>query len=216
MTEKASLRYPVFLNIEGRKCVVVGGGQVALRKVSTLLEHGARVEVVSPELCTELSGLAKDGEIAARQRGFQPGDLKGSFIAVAATDDSRTNGQVAKEAKASGIPVNIVNDPVNSDFIVPSSLSRGDIMIAISTGGKSPALARKIRARLEKEFGEEYASLVELIDEVRTELKQKGLSIDSDGWQKALDLDVLTGMLKGGDREKAKAFLLNNLKTLTE
>jgi siroheme synthase-like protein len=214
--KKKSSYYPVALNVEGRKCVVVGGGQVSLRKVITLLEHGADVDVVSPELCTELSGLVKDGKIAARNRGFQSGDLKGSFIAVAATDDNRINEQVAKEAKASGIPVNIVDDPAGSDFIVPSSLSRGDVVIAVSTGGKSPALARKIRSKLEQDIREEYASLVELIDEVRTELKQKGLSIDSDSWQKALDLDVLIGMLKGGDRDKAKAVLLNNLKTLAE
>jgi siroheme synthase-like protein len=216
MIEKATSRYPIFLNIRGRKCVVVGGGQVALRKTRTLLEHGGHVEVISPKLCTELSGLVENEKMTVTQRRFQPGDLKGAFIAMATTDDDSINREVAREAKESGVLVNVANDMVNSDFIVPSSLSQGDIMIAVSTAGKSPALARKIRTRLEKDLDEEYAALVEIIDEVRAELKKDGLTIDSDGWQKALDLDLLLPILKNENREKAKTILLNNLKTLSK
>jgi precorrin-2 dehydrogenase/sirohydrochlorin ferrochelatase len=212
MKKKSSSYYPMFLNIRGRKCVVVGGGQVALRKVKTLLAHGALVEVISPELTTELQRLVENGKIALKQRQFQSGDLQGAFIAVAATSDNRTNRKIAGEARESGIPVNVANDTVHSDFIVPSSLSRGDITVAVSTSGKSPALARKIRTMLEKELGEEYTLLVELVDEVRTELKKNGLAVDGDRWQEALDLDVLITVLKNEGREKAKTILLNALK----
>ncbi len=205
--------YPVFLKISERRCVVVGGGQVALRKARTLLEHGANVEVISPDLCSGLNKLAENGEIHVIRRPYQTGDLKGAFIAIAATGDRDVNLQVSEEARKTAALVNVVDDWGNSDFIVPSYLSRGDLTIAISTAGRSPALARKIRLRLEKEFGEEYGSLALLIDEVRAELKQKEIRVNGDSWQKALDLDLMTDLLKKGDSEKVKAILLGNLKT---
>ena len=204
--------YPVFLNISGKRCVVVGGGQVALRKVRALLEHQADVEVISPALCSELIELAEGGQIRAFHRHYQPGDLRKALMAIAATDDSDINLQVAKEARREAILVNVVDDAENSDFIVPSSVCRGDVTIAISTAGKSPALARKIRTRLEKDFGDEYASLARMIDEVRTEAKQRGISVDGDTWQEALDLSLLTDLLREGDSKKARSILLSNLK----
>ena len=205
--------YPILLNISGKKCVVVGGGQVALRKVTTLLEHGASVEVISPDLCSELSQLAESGEIRVLQRSYRAGDLQDAVIAIAATNDSNTNLEVVKEARRKAVLVNVVDDAESSDFIVPSYMRRGDVTIAISTGGRSPALARKIRNRLEKDFGDEYASLALLIDEVRTEVKGQGIKVNGDAWQKALDLDLLSNLLRKGDNEKAKAILLSNLKT---
>ena len=204
--------YPVSLNIRGRKCVVVGGGEVALRKVKALLEHGARVTVISPELGPELVQLARHGEIEALNREYQPGDLKDSFVAIAATDDSGTNRQVVREAKDRAVLVNVVDDAENSDFIVPSFLRRGDVTIAVSTAGRSPALARKIRTSLEEKFGEEYAALALLVDEVRAELKQQGITVGGDDWQAALDLDRLTELLSKGEREKARALILSKLK----
>lgn len=206
--------YPVFLKIGERKCVVVGGGQVARRKVSTLLKHGADVAVISLKVCSELDRLAQNGEIRLIRRAYQSGDLKGAFIAIAATDDGNVNRQVSLEARKTAVLVNVVDDSTNSDFIVPSHISRGDLTIAISTAGRSPALARKIRLRLEKEFGDEYGNLVLLIDEVRTELREKEIRVDGEGWQKALDLDLMTHLLKKGDKEGAKAMLLDNLKAL--
>lgn len=205
--------YPIFLNISGKKCVVVGGGQVALRKVTTLLEHGASVEVISPDLCSELSQLAESGEIRVLQRSYRAGDLQDAVIAIAATNDSNTNLEVVKEARRKAVLVNVVDDAESSDFIVPSYMRRGDVTIAISTGGRSPALARKIRNRLEKDFGDEYASLALLIDEVRAEVKGQGIKVNGDAWQEALDLDLLGDLLRRGDNEKAKAILLSNLKT---
>ncbi len=204
--------YPVSLNIKGRKCVVVGGGEVALRKVRALLEHGARVTVISPNLSPELIQLARHGEIEALNREYRAGDLKDSFVAIAATDDSDTNRRIVREAKNKTVLVNVVDDAENSDFIVPSCLRRGDVTIAVATAGRSPALARKIRTRLEKDFGEEYAALALLLDEVRAELKKKGITVGGDDWQAALDLDKLTELLRKGEKEKARALILSKLK----
>ncbi len=208
--------YPIFLNIRGKRCVVVGGGLVALRKVKALLEHEASVKVISPELCPELSQLAKSRAIQVLQRNYNGGDLQGALIAIAATDDGEINNKVAEEARAKGVLVNVVDDSEHSDFIVPSQLRRGDITIAVSTAGKSPALARKIRTKLEKDFGTEYASLALLVDEVRSELKGQGIKINGYGWQEAIDLDVLIELLRAGQNEKAKATLLANLKRLRQ
>ncbi len=204
--------YPIFLNISGKRCVVVGGGQVALRKVRTLLQHGASVEVIGPDLCSELSELAERGEIHMLQRNYGTGDLQDAVIAIAATNDSNANLEVVKEARRKGVLVNVVDDPECSDFIVPSYMRRGDVTIAISTGGRSPALARKIRTKLEKDFTSEYASLALLIDEVRAEVKKQGIKVTGDAWQEALDLDLLGDLLGRGDKERAKGILLSNLK----
>lgn len=205
--------YPVFLNISGRECVVVGGGQVAFRKVKVLLEHGAVVEVVSPNVCPELNQLAESGQIRVLQRSYRVGDLQDVVIAIAATDDSNTNLEVVKEARRKAILVNVVDDAENSDFIAPSYMRRGDVTIAVSTGGRSPALARKIRTRLEKDFGDEYASLAVLLDEVRAEVKRQGIKVNSDAWQETLDLGLLSDLVAKGNSEEAKVILLSNLKT---
>ncbi len=210
--DKLPTYYPIFMNIGGKKCVVAGGGEVALRKVKTLLEHGASVKVISPDLCPELGQLAESGEISVLQRSYRAGDLQDAVIAIAATDDSSTNLEVVKEAQRKAVLVNVVDDAESSDFIVPSCMRRGDVTIAISTAGRSPALARKIRTRLEKDFGDEYASLALLIDEVRAEVKRQGIEVDGNAWQEALDLDLLSDLLRRGDNEKAKATLLSNLR----
>ncbi len=204
--------YPISLNISGRRCVVVGGGQVALRKVRVLIEHGADVEVISPDLCLELQRLAESKEVRALNREYQSGDLRYAFVVIAATDNSDTNRKVAEEAKKNAVLVNVVDDAENSDFIIPSYLRRGDVTVAISTAGRSPALARKIRTRLEKDLGNEYASLTNLISEVRAEAKCQGIQVDGDGWQEALDLDLLLELLRRGESERARVLLLTNLK----
>ena len=208
---QASPYYPIFLNIKGRKCVVVGGGQVALRKVNALLKHGANVEVISADPCQELGKLADKGEVHILSRDYAPGDLVGALIAIAATDNSKINGEVAREAEGRGTLINVVDDPHSSDFIFPSYLSRGDVTIAVSTGGKSPALARKIRSNIEKGIGTEYASLALLVSEVRSELKRRGIKVESDDWQEVLDLDWLIDMVHAGRTEEVRAILLTNL-----
>jgi len=204
--------YAISLNICQKKCVVIGGGEVALRKVAALLERGAIVQAIAPTLCSGLSLLADSKAISVLRRNYKPRDLKSAYIAIAATTETKTNKKVAMEARRQGILVNVVDDPEQSDFIVPACLHRGDLTIAISTAGKSPALARKIRTRLEKDFGEEYASLVTLIGEVRSEVKEQGIPISQNAWQDALDLERLIKMVRAGQLEEAKAALRNSLK----
>ncbi len=201
----------MFLNIWGKKCVVIGGGKVAFRKAKTLLEYGATVEVVSPELCPELAQLAETNMIKVRYQNYEPENLKGAFIVIAATNNMDINRKISEEARKQGILVNVVDNPELSDFIFPASFRRGDLTIGVSTAGKSPALARKIKNQLEQSFGEEYASLTTLIAEVRAQLKEKGVTINSENWQDALDLDLLLKLLKNGRSEQAKATLLKNL-----
>ena len=203
--------YPVFLKVRGRKCVVVGGGEVALRKVEVLLGYGAEVKVVSPRVCPELAELGAQNSIRIVERKYQEGDLEDTFVAIAATDDNEINKAVVSEAGGKSILVNVVDDAEKSDFIVPSCLRRGDITVAVSTGGKSPALARKIRLGLESEFGEEYALLADVTGDVREELKSKCIKVDAETWQQALDLDCLIGLLKKGEVKKARVLLLDNL-----
>lgn len=214
--EQASTYYPILLNIQGRKCLVVGGGPVALRKVKALLEHGANVEIVSPTFCPKLNQLATDGAIRAIQRDYKSEDLQHTFIAIAATDDAKTNERVAAEARRRGVLVNVVDDPKNSDFIVPSYLKRGDVIIAVSTSGRSPALARKIRSELENDFKAEYEQLAVVADEVRSELKQQGITVSSDAWQEVLSLNSLMELLRQGKNQEAKEIMLTRLKTLEQ
>jgi len=208
--------YPILLNILGKKCLVLGGGNVALRKVQALLEQGANVEIVSPNFCPELNKLAEEGTIQAIHRDYKPEDLKDTFIAIAATDDAKTNENMVAQARRLGILVNVVDDPNNSDFIVPSSFRRGDIIIAVSTSGRSPALARKIRSELEKSFQAEYAQLALVADEVRSELKQQGITVSGDAWQQVLNLNSLIELLRRGKNQQAKEIMLSKLKILEQ
>lgn len=203
--------YSIFINIRKRRCVVIGGGQVAFRKVRELLVHDAEIAVIDPRICSGLADLAKKGEIQIIRRNYLAGDMDGAYLAVIATGNKRLNKRAAKEAKFKKVLVNVVDDPELSDFIVPSILHRGDISVAVSTGGKSPALARKIRTGLEKHFADEYAALAELISSIRTELHEQGIRIKGDEWQRAMNLDLLIGFLNKGDEKGARKFLLNKL-----
>jgi len=216
MKRKLRTYFPVFLNVWRKKCVVVGGGQVAFRKVRMLLDCGASVTVIGSVLHPGLSELADKKSIQVIRRNYKPGDLKGASVVIAATDTQQTNRKVAEEAGRVGALVNVVDDPEPSDFIVPSLLRRGNLSIAISTGGMSPALARKIRTRLEESFGKEYASVVSLVEETRSAMRRKGMKIHAERWQDALDLDLLARLLRKGQKEKAKAALMRKLKSATE
>jgi siroheme synthase-like protein len=203
--------YPIFINLKGKNCVVVGGGNVALRKIQMLLECGGDIRVISPDFCEEITKLAINKRIKVMPRKYKKGDLQGSFIAVIATNDQDVNRKIAEEAKREKVLLNVVDNPEISDFIVPSILTRGDLIIAVSTGGKSPALARKIRTKLEEYIGEEYTGLVQMVNEIRTEFKRNGNRLEGEDWQKAINLDELIPLLKRGEGEKAKAVLMENL-----
>ena len=210
---KPFLYYPIFLKIHGKKCIVIGGGEVALRKVRMLLECGADVTVISPTFHPGLTELAGKKAVHLVRRNYRTGDLRGTAVVIAATDSKRTNHRAAADARRTKALVNVVDDPAPSDFIVPSSFRKGELTIAVSTGGASPALARKLRMRLEKDFGEGFASLVALIGEVRSALKEQGIEVDAKTWQEALDLDLLIPFAQSGHLKKAKTILLNKLKT---
>jgi len=204
--------YPVFLDIKGKRCVVVGGGQVALRKVKMLLDSRASVFVISPNPHPEIIRLSKREAIHLIQRDYKVEDLKDAVITLACTDVKEVNRKVADEARKARVLVNVADDPDRSTFITPSFLKRGNLTVAVSTSGISPALARKIRTKLEKSFGEEYGSLLSLIGEVRSKLREKGYRVGTETWQEALDLDLLIQLVRSGQRKKAKAILLTKLK----
>ena len=149
--------YPIFLDLSGRRCVVVGGGEVANRKARKLLQARARVVVISPEIGAELESVAVEVE----RRPYRAGDLEGAYLAFAATDSREVNSAVAREAQERGIPVNVADRPSDGDFALPSTLRRGRLQVAVSTGGASPALARKIKDELEGVFDPAWAGVVE-------------------------------------------------------
>src|SRR4030095_5281751 len=153
--------FPAFLDLRGRRCLVAGGGEVGERKTRALLECGARVMVVSPTLTSGLGVLTAGGYIEHRARPFRRPDLRGCALAVAATGDSRVDEAVAAMPRGSGGLGNVVDRPDRGDFIVPSVLRRGELQIAVSTGGRSPALAREIRRPLAPFFGDEVGEVVE-------------------------------------------------------
>lgn len=167
--------YPVFLDLKERLCVVVGGGRVAERKIKILLRTGARVRVISPRLTDSLARLKKRKKISHLPRTYRRGDLRGSFLVIGATDERSVNERVFREAAAGRIPVNVVDDPAHSSFIVPSVVQKKDLLVAISTSGKSPALARLLRQKLGKEIGPEYERLLKLLGKVREKLLPLGL-----------------------------------------
>jgi uroporphyrin-III C-methyltransferase/precorrin-2 dehydrogenase/sirohydrochlorin ferrochelatase len=162
---------PLFLRIKDRHCVVIGGGEVAARKVALLRRAGGRVRVVSPALGPTLARLAADGEITHLARRFQPGDTSGAVLVVAGTGDAAVNRQVAAEADANGIPVNVVDSPDFGSFIVPSVIDRSPVLVAVSSGGASPVLARLIRTRLESVIPAAYGRLADLAARYRDRVK---------------------------------------------
>jgi precorrin-2 dehydrogenase / sirohydrochlorin ferrochelatase len=164
--------YPVFWDITEKKCVVVGGGEVAARKVARLLACGAEVCVVSPCLVPELAALKKEGLIRHITDEYADKYLDQSVMVIGATDEEKINAAVSRDAKARGIPVNIVDDPQKCDFILPSLVERGDLTIACGTGGNSPALARRLREELESAYGEEYATLLNILGQLRKKMEK--------------------------------------------
>ena len=170
---KSMRYYPINLNIKNRNCLVVGGGGVGTRKVMMLLKCGADVTVISPEFSEKLLSLAEKGAITLKKRSYHPSDLEDMLIVFGASSNADLNRQIATDARRLNLLCNIADSPENCDFIVPSTLTRGDLTLAISTSGKSPALARKLRRQLEKEIGEEYAPFLDLMGAVRRKLLEQ-------------------------------------------
>ena len=165
--------YPVSLKIKNKKCVVVGGGKVAERKTRLLLEKGASVSIISPKITSRLEKLEREGKINYLPVTYFPSPLKGAFLIIAATNDRTINSCVAKDASKLGILVNVVDCPAKSSFILPATLSRGDLTIAVSTAGRSPALARKIKDDLALIYSDEYGDLLDMIAKARAKIRRK-------------------------------------------
>jgi precorrin-2 dehydrogenase/sirohydrochlorin ferrochelatase len=162
--------YPVHLDIRGRNCLVVGGGAVGTRQVETLLACGARVTVVSPAVGEALGGLAAKGAITLRRGDYAPEDLAGMFLVIGATDDEALNRRISADAERRQILCNIADRPEVCNFILPSILQRGDLTITVSTSGKSPAFAKKLRRSLADQYGQEYAAFLDLMGAIRQRL----------------------------------------------
>lgn len=194
---------PIFMNIRDTSCLVVGGGQVAARKVYLLHRAGGKVTVVSPELCAELQRWAETGDITFHKRGFEPGDIQGQRIVIAATDKRDVNQQVASLAQAQGIPVNVVDNPDLGTFIMPSIIDRTPVQIAISTGGASPVLARLLRAKLETFIPSAYGRLAEVLERFRERVKQRFGGSDEIRrfWEEVLEGPIAEQLIAGKDQD---------------
>jgi len=203
--------YPIFLDISGKQVVVVGGGQIAERKVRQLVDCGAIVKVISSKLCPGIAQLAAIGLIEILDRDFTAGDLEGAYLAIAATDNPQVNKQIAQEAREGNILVNVATDLEESRFILPAVIRRGGLVIAISTSGLSPALARMVKEELEQNFvGEEYATLLDIVSEARSEFGRQGKQRTFEVWRQSVDSEVLD-LIKQGEIAKAKGRLVSNL-----
>ncbi len=202
--------YPIFLELEGRPCIVIGGGRVAEDKVRGLLAGGATVTVVSPDLTPALREHMEAGRLKWTERAYREGDLEGFDVCMVATDDGAVNSEVAAEGRRRRVWVNASDDPKNCDFILPSVVRQGNVVVAASTGGASPALARRLREELTAFLSEDFAALNDLLGEVRSELRRRKLVVDAEVWQRAIDgqLRALLAQRRWG---QAKARLLRSL-----
>jgi precorrin-2 dehydrogenase / sirohydrochlorin ferrochelatase len=191
--------YPVSLNIRDQICLVVGGGKVAERKILSLLQERARVQVISPKVTEKIAALAATEALVWWTRPFCSGDLDQAFLVFAATDSRQVNQAVYKEAKASGILVNVADAPEQCSFQVPAVLRQGALTLTVSTSGSSPALSAKICRHLEKEYGSEYALLLDLLAQLRDQalLRIEDSSRRKILFQNLLDTDILCWIRNG-------------------
>jgi siroheme synthase-like protein len=205
-TRRALLGYPVNLIVAGRRCVVVGAGRIAARKIDGLLDAGADVHVVAPRLGDQVRAWRDAGRITADERAFEAGDLDGAWLATAATDDPSVNNAVFEAGEKARVWVNAADDPDNCSFTLVSVVRRGDLVVTVGTGGRSPALATWLKRRLATELGPEYETLVELLSEARDAVQAAGRSTEDADWQRALDSGMLD-LVRAGRVDDAKELL---------
>jgi precorrin-2 dehydrogenase/sirohydrochlorin ferrochelatase len=191
--------YPIFLRMDGKSCLVVGGGEVATQKVESLLDAGARVRVVSPSLSPRLRELADAAAIECRERVYEDGDLDGIFVVIAATSDENLHERIDRDAERAGVLLNVVDRPRWCDFIVPSIARRGDLMVAVSTGGASPAFARRVRLDIERLLGPEYEHALALLSRLRARLREQQRSFAERQriFDRLLDSPLLESLRRG-------------------
>ncbi len=201
--------YPAYLDLRDRPCLVVGGGTVAERKALSLLEAGADVTIVSPDLTSKLQELSRTGKISHRRKTYDDHDISGAFIVIAATGIPEVNAGVARACKSRHILVNVAAPPEESSFIVPSIVERGELLMAVSTSGASPALSKKIRQELEARYGPEFELFLRafapirkrILDEVADEQQRRKI------FQAIVDSDAIE-MLRQGKVHEAEARMI--------
>ena len=200
--------YPVYIEMREQPCVVIGGGKIAEGKVEGLLAAKANVTVISPDLTANLRELVEEKKITYIARAYQPGDLTGAFMVICATDQTQINHQVWQEASANRQLVNVVDDTPRCNFIAPSILRKGDLSIAISTSGKAPALAVRLKERLQRELGPEYERFLELAGELREPLARQVQDFETRKalWYELVDSEILD-VLARGDETAARVII---------
>ena len=200
--------FPLYANVDGKQCVVVGGGPVAERKVADLQEAGAAVCVVSPAVTAQLRQQAEAGEIEWLSVHYAPEHIADAWLVFAATNDRAVNAQVAQDANACHLFVNVADGPEEGSFLVPSVVRRGDLCLSVSTGGANPMLARKVASELEAQYGDEYGLLVELLGQMRayTKVRTSAPSLRRAALARLITQEfALRRLLLMGDAEGAKA-----------
>ena len=183
--------YPVVLRLAGRRCVVVGGGRVAARKIEGLLAAGSEVTVIAPEVDPAITG------VQVERRPYRTGDLAGAWLAIAATGDPVVDGRVFADGEAAGVLVNSADDPEHCAFTLPAVARQGPITVAVSTGGRSPAFAAWLRDRLGTEIGPEHETLLRLLEERRSALRSEGTPTEGLSWHQALESGMLDLVREG-------------------
>jgi siroheme synthase-like protein len=206
VTRPAVSGYPVNLVVAGRRCVVVGAGRIAARKIDALLGAGADVHVIAPEISAPVRAWADAGRVSLAEREFTPADLDDVWLATTATGVPAVDGAVFEAGEARRVWVNSADDPAHCSFTLTSVVRRGDLVVTVGTGGRSPALAAWVRRRLDEELGPEYAILLDVLSEAREELRAAGRSSEEPDWQSALDSGMLD-LIRAGNVEEAKEIL---------
>jgi siroheme synthase-like protein len=205
--------YPVFLELAGRRAVVVGEFAVQVGKVDGLLIAGATVTVVAKGPEAELRRLEGEPAVTVHRRGYRRGDLEDAFLCVAHSTQPGVRAAIAADARAAGVLVNVMDDVPNCDFAAPAIVRRGDLVVAVGTGGRAPALASRLRAELGERFGPEWSELLDLVGQVRTATfgELPDLEDRSRRWRAALDLDELERLVRAGQGDLAAARLRDRL-----
>ncbi len=206
--------YPIFINLENKPVLIVGGGTVAYRKVQTLLEYGAQIRIISPEVGPQLEELIDSKQCLWIPREYTEGDIQDVVIVFSCTDKEEINARVAKEAQTKNTLINVVDDPEKCSFIVPSIMRRGNLSIAVSTAGSSPKVASQIRQELEELYGHEIEIYLQLLKTWRIEAKNT-LPLDKRllFWEKVTDGEVLLN-IKNGQLDQAKEVIENCFRSL--
>ena len=206
MARPALLGYPVNLLVAGRRCVVVGAGRVAARKIAALLDAGAVVHVVAPSLAAEVAGWRDAGRLTVDERPFRAADLDGAWLATAATPDPAVNAAVYEAGEARRVFVNAADDPAHCSFTLMSVVRQGDLVVTIGTGGRSPALATYLKDHVATEMGPEWGVLLDLLAEEREAARAAGTPTESLDWRQALDSGILD-LIRTGRAAQAKELL---------